>query len=180
MRRERTIYFLTTLVIIFTACQHSNPLQYPIAFSSKTSGDIELYLTDAAGKSKIKVTNRPGNDGYVAWSPDGKQLACYAYHDGRKTWSIHTMHTDGSNRKRLTHAKNKWDSAPAWSPDGHKIVFARAYKDSLQVWQEELWIMNADGSEPSQIKPFTGGGACFTPSGHLSSYLGAHLKRVLH
>ena len=173
-----TIYYgiLLTYVCAFllTSCSSkidSNSLSdddlYTIAYSSSESGDTEIYLIDSEAKSKIRITDRPGNDGYVAWSPDGKRIAAYAYHDGRKTWSIHTLNRDGTNRKRLTHAQNKWDSSPAWSPDGSKIAFGRAYSDTAGVWQEEIWIMNADGSGQAQIKSLSGGGPYFTPDGRL-------------
>jgi len=140
---------------------------YEIAYSSSESSDMEIYLTDSEGKEKFQLTNREGRDGYVAWSPDGKKVAMYAYHDGGSTWSIHTMNTDGTNRQRLTHAKNKWDSAPTWSPDGKKIAFARDYEDSVGNWQEEIWLMNSDGSEQTQIKSLNGGGPVFTQEGKL-------------
>ncbi|MTI29356.1 TolB family protein, partial [Xanthovirga aplysinae] len=70
----------------------------------------------------------------------------------------------------LTHAKNKWDSAPAWTPDGKTIAFARQYKDSEGIWQYEIWIMNSDGSEPTQIKSLKGCGPYFTPDGRIVFY----------
>lgn len=142
-------------------------VNYEIAYASKLSGDGEIYLTDKEGKSIARITDRPGNDGYIAWSPDGERIACYAYHDGRKTWSIHTMNKDGSNRQRLTHAKNKWDSAPTWSPDGRKIAFGRAYSNEEGIWRQEIWIMNADGSEQRQLTSLDGGGPSFTPDGRI-------------
>jgi len=149
---------------VFLSCK---PAIYTVAYSSKVSGNGEIYLTDSSAKSKLKITDYPGNDGYAAWSPNGEHIASYAYHDGRKTWSIHTMNSDGSKRKRLTHAKNKWDSSPTWSPDGKKIAFARAYNDTSGVWQEEIWIMNFDGTGQTQIKSLNGGGPYFTPDGRI-------------
>ncbi|MTI30540.1 TolB family protein, partial [Xanthovirga aplysinae] len=67
----------------------------------------------------------------------------------------------------LTHAKNKWDSSPTWSPDGEKIVFAREYRDSDKIIQTEIWVMNSDGSEQTQIKSLSGGGPYFTPDGRI-------------
>ena len=170
MKKTSSSTLFILLIGIICSCQVSknpNSIHYSIAYTSKESGDGEIYLTDSEGKSKIQITNRPGNDGYSAWSPNGKQIAVYAYHDNRKTWSIHTMDKDGNNRKRLTHVKNKWDSSPAWSPDGSKIAFGRAYTDSNGDWQEEIWIMNSDGSEQNQIAGIDGGGPYFTKDGRV-------------
>ena len=111
-----------------------------IAYSSKETGDAEIYLTDSKAKSKIRITNRPGRDGYIAWSPDGKRIASYGYYDGGNTWSIHSMNSDGTNMKRLTHAKNKWDSSPAWSPDGKKMIYLSAKEDRTQLYLR--WMDN--------------------------------------
>lgn len=77
------------------------------------------------------------------------------------------MNIDGTNRKRLTHAEKNWDNSPTWSPDGTKIAFSREYKDSEKNWQQEIWIMNSDGSELTQIKSLKGGGPCFTTDGRI-------------
>ncbi len=156
------IYFYSILLLIFISCnERFKSTSHVIAYSSDESGNPEIYLTDPDGKSKVKITNYADRDGYPAWSPDGKRIAFYAYH-GIETWSIHTMKIDGTNRKRLTFAENKWDNSPAWSPDGGKIVFAREYNDTL-----EIWIMSSDGSELTQIKPLKGGGPCFTHDGRI-------------
>ncbi|GAA4271539.1 DUF5050 domain-containing protein [Aquimarina gracilis] len=156
----------TVLLIIVLSCDETpKSTFYTIAYTSKETGTIEIYSGNAEGKSTIKRTNQSG--GYVAWSPNGKQFAFYAKYDDRKTWSIHTMNIDGTNRKRLTHAKNKWDNVPDWSPDGKKIVFARAYKDLNGIWHPEIWIMNADGSEQRQITSLRGSNPYFTPEGSI-------------
>ena len=162
---KMAVIFLTFLSFN-TYCQHSNSFEskfYTIAYNSKKTGNIEIYSSDKTGTSSIKSTHEKG--GYAGWSPDGKRMAFYAKYDDKKTWSIHTMNSDGTNRKRLTHAKNKWDSAPNWSPDGKKIVFARAYKDSEGMWRPEIWIMNADGSQQHQIKSLKGNNPYFTSDG---------------
>ncbi|MEP1096394.1 MAG: DUF5050 domain-containing protein [Cyclobacteriaceae bacterium] len=136
---------------------------YTIAYTSKEV--VKIYSSDKEGKSNVKIINTNGD--YLAFSPDGKLFAFRVYHDDGKTWSVHTMNIDGTNSKRLTHAKNKWDSAPAWTPDGKKIAFAREYKDSEGAWQAEIWIMNPDGSERTQIKSLKGSNPYFTPDGRI-------------
>lgn len=150
--------------MFFFSCSRNS---YPIAYSSNDSGNKEIFLTDANGKTKIKITNYNGADGYPNWSPDGKRIVFYAKYDNGNTWSIHTINRDGTNRKRLTHLENKWDSSPTWSPDGKKIAFAREYENSEGNWQEEIWIMNGDGSEQTQLKELSGRAPCFMKDGRI-------------
>jgi CubicO group peptidase (beta-lactamase class C family) len=148
--------------------QNKSPVlegSYTIAYSSIESGNVEIYQRNTDDNSKMTSTNQKG--GYSAWSPDGKRIAFYAKYDDKKTWSIQTMNSDGTNRKRVTHAKNKWDYGPAWSPDEKKIAFAREYKGKDKMSQTEIWMMNSDGSGQTQIKPLSGGAPDFTLDGRL-------------
>ena len=166
--RELNLYWVSTEVIENLRPKNNEepkPTSNSIAYSSIESGNVEIYQKDAEGKLTTKSTNEKG--GYLAWSPNGKRFAFYYKYDEKKTWSIHIMNSDGTNRKRLTHEKNKWDNSPAWSPDGTKIVFSRAYKDVDKNWLKELWIMNSDGSQQSQIKSLNGGGPYFTQDGRI-------------
>lgn len=160
---------VTFLLVGFTTfCQgdvKATSISNSIAYVSVESGIVEIFQMNSDGISSIKSTDKKG--GYLAWSPNGKHFAFYYKYDEKRTWSIHTMNIDGTNRKRLTHEKNKWDNSPTWSPDGKKIVFARAYKDTDENWQKELWIMNSDGSGQTQIKSLEGGGPYFTTDGRL-------------
>ena len=163
MKYIKIVSVFLTLLSINAYCQNSEKSKsttYTIAYGSNG-----ICLSNIEGTSKVRLTS--GDDGYPAWSPDGKHIAMYAYHDEKKTWSIHTINSDGTNRKRLTHAKNKWDSTPSWSLDGKKIVFAREYKDLEGIWQYEIWIMNSDGSGQTQIKSLKGSNPYFTPDGRI-------------
>jgi len=43
--------------------------------------------------------------------------------------------------------ENKWDFRSAWSPQGDQIAFVR-----YRVGQpNEIWVMNADGTEPIKL-----------------------------
>lgn len=170
MKNVNIIFMLIGLFSLDAFCQPpqtSSLSEYSIAYSSGESGNWNIYLTDPEGKSKVRVTDFAGGNGYSAWSPDGKQIAFYAKYDDKKTWSIHTINADGSNRKRLTHLQYAWDNSPTWSPDRSKIAFARAYKDSADVRQFEIWIMNADGTDQQQIEGLEGGGPYFAPDGRI-------------
>ncbi|QFU76271.1 DUF5050 domain-containing protein [Halioglobus maricola] len=157
-------------LVMTTGCQISEPppsTQYSIVYSANGENGREIYLSDAQGESRVRVTNFTGDDGYPAVSPDGKSIAFYGKYDNRKTWSIHSVNTDGSNMQRLTHLDNVWDSAPAWSPDGKTIVFAREYEDSQNGWQEEIFLMDADGSNQRQIQGLEGRAPYFLQDGRI-------------
>ena len=158
------IILLAMIILIHCSCKKET---YPIAYSSYESGNRDIFLTDAGATAKIRITSFEGADGYPDWSSDGKRIAFYAKYDDGNTWSMHTMNSDGTNRKRLTYAKNKWDSSPSWSPDGKKIVFAREYSDAEGNWQEEVWIMNADGSDQTQLKSIKGRAPSFMKDGRI-------------
>jgi Tol biopolymer transport system component len=59
---------------------------------------------------------------------------------------IYTMHSDGSNVRRLTNNPGQ-DQTPRWSPDGSRIVFG-SFRGGAP---RELYIMNADGSDQRRL-----------------------------
>jgi len=138
-----------------------------IVYGFKEGDTKSIYVSDEHGQNRTQLVNATVSDGYPAVSPLGDKVAFYGKYDDYKTWSIHIVDLDGKNLRRLTHVKNVWDSAPAWSPDGSKIVFAREYKNTAGQWQEELWLMNNDGTEQRQIMGVAGRAPEFFPDGRL-------------
>ena len=60
------------------------------------------------------------------------------------------MNADGSGQTRITNTPNPVQNVdPAWSPDGKQIAFF-SDRDNPGI-EEDLWIMNADGSSPRQL-----------------------------
>ena len=57
---------------------------------------------------------------------------------------LYVVNADGSGKQKLTSARY---STPAWSPDGGKIAFGAG---------SNVWVMNADGSEPLNLTPEPG------------------------
>lgn len=169
-KQGKSLIASLSLILIAPLCLASEPSpseSYTIVFSARESDAREIFLSDEDGSSRIKVVSLTGDDGYPSMSPDGTRLAFYGKYDERKTWSIHTIDIDGTNARRLTHVKNVWDSAPTWSPDGKTIAFAREYDDPENGWQEEVWLMNPDGSEQRQIETLQGRAPYFLADGRL-------------
>lgn len=154
-----------------TGCQTNKTAILPpfsIVYGFQDGDNKSIYLSDEDGQRRIKVIDVPNNaGGYPAVSPTGKQIAFYGKYDQRKTWSIHIADIDGTNMRRVTNLKNVWDYGPAFSPDGKTIAFGREYTDKKGDIQEEIWLMNADGTEQRQIKGLEGGAPEFMSDGRL-------------
>ena len=66
------------------------------------------------------------------------------------------MNADGTGRVQVTD-NSVFEATGTWSLDGTKIVFQR-----LVPGGQQLWIMNADGTDQTQLTPPPGrGSTCF-------------------
>ncbi len=81
-------------------------------------------------------------------SPDGKTLAYAAERPteaGKKDYDIYAIPITGGTETRLTTATGL-DDGPDYSPDGKFIYF-----NSMRSGKMEIWRMNADGTNPTQL-----------------------------
>jgi Tol biopolymer transport system component len=82
-----------------------------------------------------------------AWSPDGTWIAYTSLINGQ----LQIMKIRPENLLTIQLSNGGYDeSEPAWSPDGTRLAYIRIRSVG------QIWIMNADGSEPVQ---FTRSGA---------------------
>jgi dipeptidyl aminopeptidase/acylaminoacyl peptidase len=86
---------------------------------ARDSSFSNLWLVDAKGRQKRKLTEGEFRDESPRWSPDGARIAFLSNRSGKI--QIHVV-TTGGTLTQLTHE----DSAPlslAWSPDGKSLAF---------------------------------------------------------
>ncbi len=112
--------------------------------------------------------------GGATLSPDGKTMV-YSVSvqdiDNNGTYSnLFAINTESRVETPLTHGTDKYFS-PEWSADGKYIYYMTTIKDGVQLWR-----MNSDGSQPTQISNIDGGidGFKVSPKGDKVIYI----KRV--
>lgn len=124
--------------------------------------DQHIYYMNADGTGETLVFSTQGIAGGGAhWSPDGTKLAFNAIGTTFK-FDIYTVNIDGTNQTNLTN-DDASDFAPAWSPDGAKIVFRK---------EENFYVMNAaDGTGVTQLTSSGQHGAAnWSPDGSKLTY----------
>jgi TolB protein len=117
----------------------------PIGGRGAATLNFDLFVMNADGSGKRRLTRGPERDVLAAWSPDGKTIAFTrrARRDGvEELWLVRP---DGTALRRL-----RQGSGPVWSPDGAKLAFTdleneRAVAKVLDLASGEV-LQLTDGS----------------------------------
>jgi Tol biopolymer transport system component len=104
-----------------------------IAYVAAVNGSDQIWVKNVAGGEPLQLTFDPAGAGRLAWSPRGDQIVF-----GRPSQGIWSVPPLGGPARQLVERGNR----PRFSRDGRRLVFQR---------QREIWIVNADGSEPRRV-----------------------------
>jgi eukaryotic-like serine/threonine-protein kinase len=113
-----------------------------LAYSSTSFGDgrYRIYVAQADGSRQVTELGY-GKD--PAWHPWQDWLVFNGVDTGGEQPGLWLMHSDGSERRRLTDNGN--DQRPVWTPDGRSIVFMSSGRhDNWELYRlnfEDLSIM---------------------------------------
>jgi TolB protein len=117
----------------------------PLTFSPLK---ILVINTDGTGQKQL-ITDTDGPEIAPDWSPDGSKIAYMCRPTGASSVEICVVDRNGSNRRVLTN-NSIFDATPVWSPDGKQILILRPVLDGNDR-RQQLWVMNADGSNQRQL-----------------------------
>jgi len=118
-----------------------------LAFLASTDlGPADIWVVQADGTGAVNLTNDedPGAYAWVRWSPDGSRLVFESTRSGSQGRDIWALAPDGTGLTNLTDAPGT-DRWARWSPSGDRIAYVRA------VEPHELWVMGADGNDPTLV-----------------------------
>ena len=119
-----------------------------VAFINDITSNADLFLQPfrkdigAVGKPQQIFSARHATQASPTFSPDGKQIAFVSNKDGLPRVYVMKVPENRSKQKtmatRLLTTRNCESTAPAWSPDGHKIVYCSKTNDIRQIWMVDL------------------------------------------
>ena len=113
-----------------------------ILFVTDSDGDEEIFVMDADGTNRQRLTNNLADDSSPNWFPDGQHIVFVSDRDGDN--EIYVMADDGTEVIQLTNNEVD-DYSPTTSPNGDQIAFV---SDRDGGWQlSEIYIMHRDGSQ---------------------------------
>jgi len=161
--------------------------------SDRAGGSRQLYVVAAAGGEPLRLTDLPEDVRSPDWSPAGDRLVfaarvpdeIYQEQDegGRRPhhftriqfrldnegWTgdrrshLFVVPADASARPAQLTSGDYEDGAPAWSPDGTRIVFVSSRDEDWDLRiSSDLYVVGPDGGEPEHLT--TANGYCDVPA----------------
>jgi Tol biopolymer transport system component len=140
-----------------------------IAFASMRPEGSGIWVMNADGSDPHRVATPLGVNDYPTWSPDSQQIAwnCtmgkYLEIRGQGDFEICVVNADGTGLIQITDTPGT-NKFPSWSADGTQLVFVSTRDgwptlpdytppgyDSENYGDEELWLMNPDGSNQRKL-----------------------------
>lgn len=149
------------LALTLWNCWLSKPeTQERIYYTSRVSGNTELYCMDIGGKTRTRLTDNLVDDAGIACTQDGL-LAYVSGSEGTKRLMLRKLDT-GKEQDIIGAASI---SAPVWSPDERRIA---AFTSIGGL--ERLWIFDRQGQHVSQTRCPPGNDLQWHPSGNYLSF----------
>src|SRR5215471_8859156 len=95
------------------------PMVRKIVYTSETSGNSNIWITDADGTNRKQLTTDSHQNTSPVVTSDGLFVVFSSDRGG--TYHIWRMDVDGNNQKQLTFGE---ESAPCSTPDGRWVVYS--------------------------------------------------------
>jgi Tol biopolymer transport system component len=132
------------------------------------SGNSDIWVADADGRSATRLTFDPGNDIFPVWSPDGRRLVWSSNRDG--VYHIFGKAADGSGQDTPIVTTPFFKFPSDWSRDGRYLIF-RGIDPKTRY---DAWMFPLEGRDPTALKALQSeaneGAPALSPSGRWLAY----------
>jgi Tol biopolymer transport system component len=116
---------------------------FSIVYDTDANNDRNIMELNPVSRITRKLLTKNYHEKAAIWSPNGDVLAFESNRNSQKFQIFLYFPDPAANRiTQLTDFPNCSNWAPAWSPDGTRIVF---YSD-CDKGQRDIYIMNSDGT----------------------------------
>lgn len=141
-----------------------------IVYTSKASGDLDLWSMNTDGSRKTRLTTASGYDGGAFFSPDGKKMVWRAHRPAQgpdldrykellaqdltapMKMELFVANGDGSGARQITNFGCA-SFAPQFTPDGKQIIFS-SNRNKCDSREFELFLIDVDGSNLRQVTSY--------------------------
>jgi serine/threonine protein kinase/Tol biopolymer transport system component len=132
------------------------------------SGNRDIWLMDAAGGTRTRLTTHPANDWFPEWSPDGSQIIFATDRDGASSLYRKATDNSGSDERVLKSGTPDGPFPNNWSADGRFVVL-HATNANIDIWV--LPMFGDRKPYPLVQTPFNEQAAVFSPDGKWVAYM---------
>jgi TolB protein len=147
--------------IVFTRhAKDDYPVSQPFNYHTGEICVLDLETPDPEPQCLLGQATNNNDERGPAWSPDGARIAYMCRNQTTSIFDICVMDAAGETHltdNSLLPPQDRLHGTPSWSPDGTKILFQRGATMVPSVAQ--LWLMNADGTDQTQLTPHSTSGA---------------------
>jgi len=105
--------------------------------------DSQIWMVNYPSGDARRITNDLSNYGGTSLTADSKSLVTVQFDGNANVWVVPASDINGG--KQISSAKRDGDSGLCWTPD-NRIIY-----NSLASGNQDLWIMNADGTNHKQL-----------------------------
>lgn len=119
-----------------------------VVFQSNRTGNWDLFVLELETGAVHQITSDPSSDLTPTWSPDGKTIVFASDRGGDA--DIWMVAADGTGTSRNLTRHPAVESHPNFTADGRQVLF-NSTRDDPSGREDEVYVMNADGSMPRRL-----------------------------
>lgn len=135
----------------------SNRAHYEGPSPESGTPDLDLYLVNADGTGRRRLTTAAANESDPSWAPDGKSVVFSA--DGESRGDLYRVWLADGRVERLTRHFVGRAIMPSVSPDGRKVLFAAQTLRLGAFWAFQVHVLDLASGKTEPLP--SSAGACW-------------------